>query len=89
MENDKNIIEITDEDGIAWSFELLDTIKYENNDYIVVIDDNEDADEVIIFKLDEDNDKQKLCSEIEDEDVLNAVFDIFKERNADEFDFED
>lgn len=87
MENNMNIIELTDDDGNVSEYELLDVINYENNDYIVIIEDDEDAEEVVILKIDESEDEQESYSGVEDEDVLYAVFDIFKERNADEFDF--
>ena len=48
--------------------------------------------EVVILKLedndDEDSEEESYVS-VEDEDVLNKVFEIFKEKFKDDFDFVD
>ena len=59
-------------------------------EYVVLLENNSDCDEVTILRLDseEDADKDFDYSVVEDEAVLNEVFEIFHHRNADRFNFE-
>lgn len=90
-----NIIVMNDEDGNECEFEFLDMIEYDGEEYVVLlpVDDDEDDDggEVVILKCDDSHapDGEEGYVSIDDEDVLQAVFEIFKERFADEFDFTD
>lgn len=86
-----NIITLTDEDGNEVNLEFLDLIEYLGNEYVVLLPaDDEDADEVIILQVvpGEDEDTEEYIG-VESPAVLNVVFDIFKERFADEFNFND
>lgn len=97
-ELEDNIVTLKDEDGNDVNFEFLDLIEYEGEEYIVLLPaeevENEEADEVVILKTEkteeseEDSDEETYVS-VEDEDVLNAVFEIFKEKFKDDFDFVD
>lgn len=90
-----NIIVMNDEDGNECEFEFLDMIEYDGEEYVVLlpVDDDEDDErgEVVILKCDDSHapDGEEGYVSIDDEDVLQAVFEIFKERFADEFDFTD
>ena len=82
---------LNDEDGNDVEFEFLDLIEYEGEEYVVLLPLDEDADEVVILKVipGEDEDDAQEYESIEDTDVLNAVFEIFKEKFKDEFNFAD
>lgn len=86
-----NIIVLNDEKGDEIEFEFLDLIEYEGEEYVVLLpNDEEDADEVVILKLeDTDSEDEESYVSVEDEDVLKAVFEIFKEKFKDEFNFID
>ena len=94
MEELDNIITLNDEDGNEVKFEFLDLIEYNDEEYVVLLpmDSEEDDDgEVVILRLedtDEDAEEESYVS-VEDEDILNKVFEIFKERFKDDFDFVD
>lgn len=90
-----NVITLKDEEGNDVDFEFLDVVEYEGNDYVVLLPleaDDEEAEEVIILKEDKDfqtaEDESSYVS-VDDENVLNTVFQIFKERFKDEFNFTD
>ncbi len=54
------------------------------------VDDESDSPEAVILELleaEEDNEEDMLQG-VEDEEILNAVFNLFMEKNADEFQFE-
>ena len=89
---DENIIVLNDDEGNEVKFEFLDLIKYEEEDYVVLlpVPDGEDEDnEVVILKLEEtDSDEEESYVSVDDEETLSAVFEIFKEKFKDEFNFE-
>ena len=88
-----NIIVLNDENGEEIEFEFLDLIEYEGDEYVVLLpndEDEEDAGEVVILKLeDSDSEDEESYVSVDDEDVLKAVFEIFKEKFKDEFNFVD
>ena len=88
-----NIIVLNDENGEEIEFEFLDLIEYEGDEYVVLLpndEDEEDAGEVLILKLeDSDSEDEESYVSVDDEDVLKAVFEIFKEKFKDEFNFID
>lgn len=88
-----NIIILQGSDGNAVKFEFLDLIEYQNEEYVVllpVIDgQGEDSGEVVILHIveeDPESDEESYCS-VDDEETLNTIFEIFKEKFKDEFDF--
>lgn len=87
-----NIIVLNDENGDEIEFEFLDLIEYEGEEYVVLLptDEEDDAGEVVILKLeDTDSEDEESYVSVDDEDVLQAVFEIFKEKFKDEFNFID
>ena len=93
MDEMDNMIALTDESGNESRFELLDLLEYCGDEYIVLLPVEEASDEpemVVILKVEEneDSDDENYVG-VEDEDVLSAVFDLFKQKYQDEFDFVD
>lgn len=87
-----NIIVLNDENGEEIEFEFLDLIEYEGEEYVVLLpnDEDDDAGEVVILKLeDSDSEDEESYVSVEDENVLQSVFEIFKEKFKDEFNFID
>ena len=93
-ELEDNIIILNDEDGKEIRFEFLDLIDYDDEQYVVLLPTEEESDEpgeVVILRVedtDQDSDEESYVS-VEDEEVLNKVFEIFKDKFKDEFDFVD
>ena len=91
-----NIVVLNDENGNEVKFEFLDLVELEDEEYVVLLpiteEGEEEEGEVVILKV-EDNDDENSDEEsyvsIEDEEVLNKVFEIFKEKFKDEFNFID
>ena len=90
-----NIVILNDEDGNEVKFEFLDLVELDDEEYVIllpVIDDGvEEEGEVVILKVedtDEDSEEESYVS-VEDDEILNKVFEIFKERFKDDFDFVD
>ena len=94
MEETDNIIILNNENGEEVKFEFLDLIDLDDEKYVVLLpvtEDEENDGEVVILKLedsDEDSEEESYVS-VEDEDILMKVFNIFKEKLKDEFNFVD
>lgn len=79
-------VTVTDTDGITDTYEFLDIVNFENIEYAVLSPVSSDGD-VEIFRILTVNGSEKY-KRIDDEVLLNKVFDIFRIKNEDEFDFE-
>ena len=74
-EEELNIITLTDEDGTDKDFEFLDLIDLDGE--VIILE---------VHPLDEENEEYLS---IEDATTLNKVFEVFKERFKDDFNFVD
>lgn len=95
LEELDNIIVLNDEEGNEVKFEFVDLIEYENEEYVILLpaedEESEEPDEVVILKVEpsEEDEEEETYVSIDDEEVLNKVFELFKEKYKDEFDFVD
>ena len=92
MDEMSNKVVLNDEDGNEVEFELLDLVEYNGEEYVVMLPCDETADDgmVVTLKLEQTDDEDlESYVAVEDEQTLNAVFEIFKERFKEEFTFED
>ena len=87
MDSD-NIIILNDEEGNEVEFEFLDLIEYNGEEFVVLLPTDEGADQVVILKVEYDDEFESYVS-VEDDSVLQDVFEIFKNRFKDEFNFLD
>lgn len=87
MENE-NIIVLND-NGNEIYFEFLDIIPYRGKEYVVLLPASDEADEVVILQLEEANDETESYISVDNELTLQAVFEIFKEKAKDIFNFVD
>lgn len=75
-----DFITIVDEDGQEYELEVLSTLEYDGNTYLAVIPAGEHAEEfqleVSILKSVEEEDGESILSAIEDEEELQAVYDL-------------
>ena len=94
-ENLSNIIILNDENGNEVQFEFLDLIEYESEEYVVLLpvleEGEEDDGEVVILKIEdsEEDSEQESYVSVDSEETLMKVFNIFKDKFKDEFDFVD
>ncbi len=79
-------IVLSDENGNDVCFDFIDYIMYEDKTYIVLIESDPTAEEVVILEVEESEDEEEeTFLNVEDEDALQAVFEIFlknKEKGA-------
>ena len=81
------IITLTDDRGNEIDFEFLDLIEYSSNSYAVLIPTDEAADQVLIFKVENASLEDNTFSPVEDPDLAQAIFDLFRIKNEEYFDF--
>jgi len=93
MENQfgSDFITIVDEDGTEYELEVLSTLEYNGETYLAVIPAGDDAEqlelEVSILKSVEE-DGESILTAIEDEEELQAVYDLIMEELYEEEDQE-
>ena len=84
-----NIIVLNDENGEEVPFEFLDLIELDGEEYVVLLpaeEDEEEAGEVVILKVeDTENEDEESYVSVDDEETLNKVFELLKEKFKDEF----
>ena len=95
-ENLDNIVILNDENGNEVKFEFLDLIELDEEQYVVLLpvteEGEEEEGEVVILKVEDNDDpdsEEESYVSIEDEEILNKVFEIFKEKFKDDFNFVD
>lgn len=86
--NDDELFVLNDEDGNEIKFEFLDLIELDNENYVVLYPVENEAEEVVILKVQETEGDQDEYMSV-DEKTLQAVYAIFKEKFKDVYDFQD
>lgn len=86
-----NIIVLNDEEGNAVNFEFLDLIEYEGEEFVVLlpVEESEEPGEVVILRVEALDSEEETYVSVEDEATLLAVFELFKDKYKDEFNFVD
>jgi uncharacterized protein YrzB (UPF0473 family) len=88
-----DIVILIGEDGEEVEFEHLDTVELDGNEYVILLpldeQENDEVDEVVILKVDHNADGEDSFITVDDEDELNRVFEEFKTRMEEEYDFEE
>ena len=79
-----DILTLTDDDGNALELEHLDTLEYQGDTYMAFIPAEmsaEDEYELMILRGEpEEGTGEEILSTVEDEDLLETVFQMFSER---------
>lgn len=80
-----------DFETVEQDYEFLDSVEYEGDTYFMMIPASEGDEidgEVFVMKL-VNIDGEDMLEAVEDEQIFDAVYNIFKENNKDEFEFLD
>ena len=87
QEEEASVLTLTDENGVEAEFEYLDCIEYNGVEYLVLIPLEEDADQLVILEIQPVDEETENYVAVEDEDTLDAVYEIFKARYKDVLNF--
>jgi Protein of unknown function (DUF1292). len=89
-----DILTVTDEDGQEHSFEVLDTVEYNDEQYFAVVPVGESEEEalqedlnLVIMKITEEDGEEFLDIVDDDEEFYN-IGEIFAQRLSDMYDVE-
>ena len=88
-EEEVSILTLTDENGQDVDFEYLDCIEYEGKEYLVLIPAEEDDGHIVILEIEPIDEETENYLSVEDETILNTVYEMFKEKYADVLNFEE
>ncbi len=91
-EEEISILTLTDENGQDVNFEYLDCINYEGKEYLVLMPESEEDsenDEVVILEVEPVDEEIENYLSVDDQETLDAVFAIFKEKFKDILTFEE
>ena len=88
-EEETSILTLTDENGVDVDFEYLDCIDYQGKEYLVLMPADQVSTEIVILEVEPVDEENENYLSVQDEDTLNAVYAIFKEKYEDVLTFED
>lgn len=100
--NDKNLEEETedlsfitmvDDQDRTETFEYLGEVEYDGKVYIAVLPVDEETDEdggeeVFFLEVEDDDEKGESYISVDDDDLLDSIYEAFKAENSDIYDFE-
>ena len=89
LNEEENILTLTDENGNETAFEYLDVIEYKGEEYLILMPAEEGSDEIVILQIEPVDEENENYLAIDDEETLIAVYEIFKERYKDVLTFAD
>ena len=89
MEEETSILTLTDENGENVDFEYLDCIEFEGKEYLVLLPADAVETEIVILEVEPVDEENENYLSVDDEGVLNAVYNIFKEKYKDILTFEE
>lgn len=91
-----DLISVVDEEGVEHTFEELDRIETDDGRFVALLPVYNEAEEIldgdgelIILSVVEDEDGEIYLEPIEDEELFDEIGQIFEERLADLFEFDE
>lgn len=88
-DEEASILSLVDEEGNEVEFEIIDSVDYEGDEYLILLPPDDEAAEVVILKVEPLSNGMENFVTVSDEQTLMAVFEVFKERFQDIFSFEE
>ena len=88
LEEEEQLLALTDENGNEATFEYLDVIEYQGKEYLLLMP-TDDSGEIVILEIEPVDEENENYISVTDDDTLNAVYELFKEKYKDILTFED
>ncbi len=89
QEEESNLLTLTDENGEEMTFEYMDCIEYMGKEYLVLMPAEDEDNSLVILEVQPVDEENENYIPVQDEAVLDAVYNIFKERYKDILTFAD
>lgn len=87
-ENSMETITLFNEDGEEVEFMVLGTVDYQEKSYIVLMPTSEEDNTTVILELVPDEETETCSFAPVGDDILEDIFDRFREEHAGEFNFQ-
>ena len=87
-EENENYITLTDDNGEEVSFEVIGEVEYQERYFVVLLPFDDEDDGVVILEIMPSDDENGEFLSIDDEELLQAVFEKFKKEYSGEYEFE-
>ena len=88
-EEESSILSLTDENGVETEFEYLDCIELDGTEYLVLMPLEDEEGQIVILQVEPVDEENENYLSVQDDETLNAVFGIFKEKYKDVLTFEE
>ena len=89
QEEESSILTLTDENGQDMDFEYLDCLAYQDKEYLILMPVDEAETQIVILEVEPVDEENENYLAVEDEEILDAVYGLFKEKYKDVLTFED
>ena len=87
-EEESSILTLTDENGQDVEFEYLDCLEYQGTEYLILSPADDEDGQIVILEIQPIDQEHENYLAVEDEQTLDAVYDLFKEKYKDILTFE-
>ena len=89
LPEEDSIVTFVDENGEEVRMEYMDSIEYEGKEYLCLLPVEDEDNQVVILEVEPIDEENENYLTVEDDDILEAVYAIFKDRFKDILTFED
>ena len=89
LEQGADIIVLKDEEGRDVRFEFLDLLEYDGEEYVILMQEDDDSGEVVILRLEGEDEEGEDYIAVEDEETLDQVYELFRKKHRDDYHFID
>lgn len=89
LDDEVSTLTLTDENGVDTEFEYLDCIEYNEKEYLVLLPLDDEEAGIVILEIEPVDEENENYLSVQDTDILDAVYEIFKARYQDVLTFED
>ena len=89
LELGADIIVLKDEAGRDVRFEFLDLLEYDGEEYVILMQEDDDSGEVVILRLEGEDEEGEDYVAVEDEETLDQVYELFRQKHRDDYHFID
>jgi hypothetical protein len=86
MEEEASILTLTGDNGENIDFEYMDCVEYEGKEYLVLTP-VEEPGQLVILEIEPVDEENENYLAVEDDAILDAVYEIFKARYEDMLEF--
>lgn len=89
QEEEASTLTLTDENGVDTEFEYLDCVEYDGKEYLLLLPLDDEESGIVILEIEPVDEENENYLAVDDTEILDAVYSIFKDRYKDVLQFED